>query len=172
MLKEDGSVGLPVNEPDFTPVSVALDKLYVPRFALVNVAFVRSAVEPRMFPATSPHPEGNVGAEVATTAPDETLVNVAPERFVEVSVAPRNFTLVRFAPVRLADVRFASFSHAVLRFAFERLVLVKIPLVKIAPEKLALVNVAFEKFVVLSARLERLILANDAPERFAPGPIK
>ena len=172
MRKEDGSVGFPVNEPDFTPVSVALDKLYVPRFALVNVAFVRSAVEPRMFPATSPHPEGNVGAEVATTAPDETLVNVAPERFVEVSVAPRNFTLVRFAPVRLADVRFASFSHAVLRFAFERLVLVKIPLVKIAPEKLALVNVAFEKFVVLRARLERLILANDAPERFAPGPIK
>ena len=172
MRKEDGSVGFPVNEPDFTPVSVALDKLYVPRFALVNVAFVRSAVEPRMFPATSPHPEGTVGAEVATTAPDETLVNVAPERFVEVSVAPRNFTLVRFAPVRLADVRFASFSHAVLRFAFERLVLVKIPLVKIAPEKLALVNVAFEKFVVLSARLERLILANDAPERFAPGPIK
>jgi hypothetical protein len=172
MLNEDGSVGLPVNEPDFTPVSVALDKLYVPRFALVNVAFVRSAVEPRMFPATSPHPEGNVGAEVATTAPDETLVNVAPERFVEVSVAPRNFTLVRFAPVRLADVRFAFFSHAVLKFAFERLVLVKIPLVKTAPEKLALVNVAFEKFVVLSARLERLILANDAPERFAPGPIK
>ena len=172
MLNEDGSVGLPVKEPDFTPVSVALDKLYVPRFALVNVAFVRSAVEPRMLPATSPHPEGNVGAEVATTAPDETLVNVAPERFVEVSVAPRNFTLVRFAPVRLADVRFASFSHAVLRFAFERLVLVKIPLVKIAPEKLALVNVAFEKFVVLRARLERLILANDAPERFAPGPIK
>ena len=172
MRKEDGSVGFPVNEPDFTPVSVALDKLNDPRFALVNVAFVRSAVEPRMFPATSPHPEGNVGAEVATTAPDETLVNVAPERFVEVSVAPRNFTLVRFAPVRLADVRFASFSHAVLKFAFERLVLVKIPLVKTAPEKLALVNVAFEKFVVFSARLERLILANDAPERFAPGPIK
>ena len=128
MRKEDGSVGLPVNEPDFTPVSVALDKLNDPRFALVNVAFVRSAVEPRMFPATSPHPEGNVGAEVATTAPDETLVNVAPERFVEVSVAPRNFTLVRFAPARtvcyklvpefiLAPVRFALVSFAPFRFA-------------------------------------------------------
>jgi hypothetical protein len=172
MRNVDGSVGVPVNEPDFTPVSVALDKLYVPRFALVNVAFVRSAVEPRMYPATSPHPEGNVGAGVATTAPDETFVNVAFERFVDVSLAPRSFTAVRFAPERLADVRFASFSHALLKFAPERLVLVKIPLVKTAPEKLALVNVALEKFVVLSARLERLILAKDAPERFAPGPIK
>ena len=172
MRNADGSVGVPVKEPDFTPVSVALDKLYVPRFAFVNDAFVRSAVEPRMYPPTRPHPEGNVGAEVETKDPDATLVNVALEKFVEVSVAPRSATLERFAPVRLADVRFASFSHALLRFAFERLALVRTPLVKTAPEKLAFVNVAFAKFVVLSALLERLIPANDAPERLAPGPIK
>jgi len=172
MRNVDGSVGVPVNEPDFTPVSVALDKLYVPRFAFVNVAFVRLAVEPRMYPPTSPHPEGNVGAEVETKEPDATFVNVALEKFVELIVAPRSATLERFAPERLADVRFASFSDALLKFAPERLALVKIPLVKTAPEKLALVNVAFEKFVVFSALFERLILANDAPERFAPGPIK
>jgi hypothetical protein len=172
MRNADGSVGLPVNEPDFTPVSVALDKLNVPRFALVNVALVRSAVEPRMYPATSPHPEGKVGAEVATTEPDARFVNEAPERFVDVSVAPRSDPLVRLAPVRLADVRFANLSHALLKFAFERLALVKTPLVNTAPEKLTFVKVAFAKFVVLSALLERLIPANEAPVRFAPGPIR
>ena len=172
MRNPDGSVGVPVVEPDFTPVNVALDKLNVPRFAFVNVAFVRSADVPRTYPATSPHPDGNVGADVETTDPDAMFVSVAPEKFAEVSVAPRSETFVRFAPEKLAEVRFASFNHALLKFTFERFVLVKTPLVKTAPERLAFVNVAFAKFVVLRALLERLMPANDAPERFAPGPIK
>ena len=163
---------MPVNEPDFTPVNVALDRLNVPRFALVNVALVRSAVEPRMYPATSAHPEGNVGAVVETTEPDARFVNEAPEKFVDVRVAPRSDPLVRLAPERFADVRFANFNHALFKFALERLALVRTPLVRTDPERLAFVNVAFAKFVELSALLERLIPVSDAPERFAPGPMR
>ena len=167
-----GRVGVPVIEPDCTPVKMALDKLYPVRFALAKFAFVRSAVGPTTVPATSPHPVENVGLEVATTELDATWFNVAPVKFAEVTVAPRSDALVKFALVKFADVRFAFFRTASVKLAFEKLAPVITVLVKIAPERLAPVNVALVSVVVLSERLERFTFESDAPVRSAPGPMR